>query len=118
MAVAVLRHTGADGLMVGRAARGNPWLFAEIRARLDGRPWTPPTPAARCAVMRAHLGALHAHYGERAGVRIARKHAGWYLAKLAADAAARTRFNEIETAAGQLRFVDALAAWLLPDRAA
>jgi len=77
---AVLALTGADAVMVGRAAQGNPWIFREIAhflatgARL-------PAPAAEevGGVVHAHLAALHAHYGEFMGVRIARKHIGWYM---------------------------------------
>ncbi|MFZ5757213.1 MAG: tRNA dihydrouridine synthase DusB [Pseudomonadota bacterium] len=77
---AVLDHTGADAVMIGRAAQGNPWLFREIAHFLaTGNELPPPDAAEIRAVVHGHLDALHAHYGEHMGVRIARKHVGWYL---------------------------------------
>ena len=79
-AAAVLQYTGADGLMVGRAAQGNPWIFREIRGYLEtGRKSSPPTPGEVHGVMKKHLEQLHRAYGEHRGVRVARKHIGWYL---------------------------------------
>ncbi|MFZ5724598.1 MAG: tRNA dihydrouridine synthase DusB [Pseudomonadota bacterium] len=79
-AAAVLRHTGADAVMIGRAAQGNPWIFREIGHFLArGQTLPPPTPAELQATVHWHLDALQAHYGEFMGVRIARKHIGWYL---------------------------------------
>ena len=79
-AAAVLAQTGADGLMIGRGACGRPWLFREIAARLQGQPLLPaPGVEALRAIVLEHIQAVHAHYGERQGVRIARKHIGWYL---------------------------------------
>jgi tRNA-dihydrouridine synthase B len=79
-AVEVLEHTGADGLMVGRAAQGNPWIFREIRHYLDTGEIRPAPHALEVLeVMERHLAQLHHSYGEYRGVRIARKHIGWYL---------------------------------------
>lgn len=79
-AATVLEETGADGLMIGRAAQGNPWIFREVRHYLQhGQPLPPPTPAEVLAVMQRHLAQLHRSYGEALGVRVARKHIGWYL---------------------------------------
>ncbi len=76
----VLDYTGADGLMVGRGAQGNPWIFREFNHYLaTGEILPPPTPDQVRTVMRHHLQRLHAFYGEIQGVRIARKHIGWYL---------------------------------------
>ena len=76
----VLDYTRADGLMVGRGAQGNPWIFREFGHYLDtGKELAPPTAAEIFAVMRDHLQRLHAFYGETHGVRVARKHIGWYL---------------------------------------
>ena len=76
----VLEHTGADGLMIGRAAQGNPWIFREIRHYLDtGEILPAPRPLAVLEVMERHLAQLHHSYGEHRSVRIARKHIGWYL---------------------------------------
>jgi tRNA-dihydrouridine synthase B len=78
-AVRVLRHTGADGLMIGRAAQGRPWIFREIAHFLQtGEHLPEPAPDQVCDLLIDHLNHLHDFYGELAGVRIARKHLGWY----------------------------------------
>ena len=78
-AQAVLAATGADGLMIGRAAQGRPWIFREI-AQFLATGNAPPAPARAEVrdIMLAHLEHLYAFYGEHAGVRVARKHLGWY----------------------------------------
>ena len=79
-AAEVLEFTGASGVMIGRAAQGNPWIFREIRYFLDsGRMLAPPPLEEVSAVMHRHLGHLHAAYGRTLGVRVARKHISWYL---------------------------------------
>lgn len=79
-ALEVLNFTGAQGLMVGRGAQGNPWVFRELEHFLNtGEILAPPAPAEVHAVMVKHLQRLHAFYGEVHGVRVARKHIGWYL---------------------------------------
>ncbi len=76
----VLEHTGADALMIGRAAQGRPWLFREIAHYLNtGERLPPPSAAWICATILGHLEALYDFYGAERGVRIARKHIGWYL---------------------------------------
>lgn len=76
----VLDYTGADGLMVGRGAQGNPWIFRELNHFLQyGEELAPPDTAEVHTVMTEHLSRLHQFYGERTGVRVARKHIGWYL---------------------------------------
>ena len=113
-AAAVLALTGADGLMIGRAAYGNPWLFAQIKAARAGLVWQAPSFIERVAVMIEHVSALHGHYGAQAGLRIARKHIGWYLATAGRAPAQRMDFNCIETAPAQLVWLAALArdkAW-------
>jgi len=75
----VLRHTGADAVMIGRAAQGRPWIFREIAHFLaTGEQLPPPVLSEVRDILIAHLHSLHAFYGEPAGVRIARKHLGWY----------------------------------------
>ncbi len=111
-ALRVLDYTGADAVMVGRGAQGNPWIFREIDHFLrHGERLAPPADQARAEVLRAHLAALHEFYGEHQGVRIARKHVGWYLsddkrldATLCRDL--RARFNGLDTADAQYRFID------------
>jgi tRNA-dihydrouridine synthase B len=76
----VLDVTGADAVMIGRGAQGRPWIFREIAHYLaTGELLPEPEPAEVAAIMLGHLQHLHAFYGEPAGVRIARKHLGWYL---------------------------------------
>ena len=85
-AAAVLAATGCDGVMIGRAAQGRPWIFREVNARLAGTPLPPaPGPAEVRDIMLRHFSALYALYGEDAGVRVARKHLGWYLAAAGHD---------------------------------
>jgi tRNA-dihydrouridine synthase B len=106
-AVQVLQATGAAGLMFGRGAQGNPWMFREIDHYLrTGREMPPPSPAEVHAVMREHLRALHDFYGEPQGVRVARKHIGWYLEGRPGGASLRKRLMPVESAAGQLRLLD------------
>jgi tRNA-dihydrouridine synthase B len=76
----VLEFTGAEGLMIGRGAQGNPWIFRELNHYLQtGERLPPPSAEEIFAVMRRHLAALHAFYGEVHGVQVARKHLRWYL---------------------------------------
>jgi tRNA-dihydrouridine synthase B len=110
---AVLGATGADGLMIGRGALGNPWIFREVHHHLvTGGTLPPPGVAEIRAVLLAHLDALYAFYGERTGVSLARKHIGWYTKGLPDSAAFRHRVFQIPTVAEQRaaveRFFDAL----------
>lgn len=76
----VLEYTGAAGLMVGRGAQGNPWIFREFSHYLNTGEILPPPQATEIHhVMREHLQRLHDFYGEEHGVQVARKHIGWYL---------------------------------------
>ncbi len=80
VARSVLARTGAAGVMIGRGAQGQPWLPGQIRAALANRPWpSAPEGAALGRLVVAHVQALHRHYGIEQGLRIARKHIGWYL---------------------------------------
>lgn len=75
----VLEVTGADGVMIGRAAQGRPWIFRDIAAFLTHGELLPaPSSEEVRGIMRAHLRKLYALHGEHSGVRIARKHIGWY----------------------------------------
>ncbi len=103
----VLAYTGADALMIGRAAQGRPWIFREIRHFLDhGTHLPPPTVTEAHAAIVAHLADHYTFYGEAAGVRIARKHLGWYTKDLAGADLFRREINTTETADAQLRAVD------------
>ncbi len=107
----VLAYTGADAVMVGRAAQGNPWIFREIEHYLEsGRHLTPPSAIERAEVMTRHLEALYALYGEHMGVRIARKHIGWYLAGARHGEHWRREFNTLEGCDEQQRYLKALFA--------
>ncbi|ERS82380.1 tRNA dihydrouridine synthase DusB [Halomonas sp. PBN3] len=123
-AAAVLDYTGADAVMVGRGAQGNPWIFREIDHYLrHGETLAPPSDDERAGVLRDHLDALHAFYGEHMGVRIARKHVGWYLAGDARlDEARRGElkgcFNRLESRHEQHRFIDDLFGHARPSAAA
>jgi tRNA-dihydrouridine synthase B len=78
-AARVLDYTGCDGLLIGRAAQGRPWIFREIAHYLQtGQELAPPSAGEVCSILVEHLENLYAFYGEQAGVRIARKHLGWY----------------------------------------
>lgn len=82
-AAQVLANTGADAVMIGRAARGNPWLFAQIKHYLKhGSDLAKPSLAEIQQNLNAHLEALYGFYGDEQGVRIARKHIAWYLTPL------------------------------------
>lgn len=116
-ALDVLARTNADGLMIGRAAVGDPWIFARVRAALDGAPEPQFPLAARLPVLRGQLTAMHAHYGEAVGVRTARKHVGAALDAWPGGASLRRAFNTLESAAAQLDALDALADGAL-ERAA
>ena len=96
-ALAVLQHTGAAAVMIGRAAQGNPWIFQQINHFLDsGEVAAKPSIEEAERVMCRHLLALHEFYGEIAGVRIARKHIGWYVNNLSGGKAFAQQFNKIE----------------------
>ncbi len=110
----VLEFTGADAIMIGRAAQGRPWIFREIRHFLDrGVHLPPPTVAEARAEIVLHLADHYDFYGETAGVRIARKHLGWYTKSLHGGDAFRREVNAVESSILQLvvvgRFFDTLA---------
>ncbi len=103
-ALRVLRETGCDGLLIGRAAQGRPWIFREIAHFLEtGKILAPPSMQEVRDILLGHLDALHAFYGEIQGVRIARKHLGWYAKDRPENAAFRAVVNRAESAAEQRR---------------
>ena len=113
-AKAVLDATGADGLMIGRAAQGRPWIFREIAHFLaTGSRLPPPEVAEIRALVIAHLHDHYAFHGLETGVRTARKHLGWYASGLEGGEAFRRAMNRCETTAEQLdaveRYFDELA---------
>ncbi len=114
-ALEVRRVTGCSRIMVGRGALGRPWFAHQIEAAIRGERFELPGPEAVRDIVLGHLDALHAFYGERLGVRIARKHVGWFLDWLPGTKPVRATFNKLETAAEQIAL---MAAARLVDEAA
>ena len=102
----VLDYTGADGVMLGRAAQGRPWIFREINHFLTtGEPLAAPKIKEVEAILVGHLHALYEFYGDYLGVRIARKHVGWYLQAHDHDRAVRKQFNQLESSEDQIALI-------------
>jgi tRNA-dihydrouridine synthase B len=102
----VLQATGADAVMVGRAAQGRPWIFREIAHYLaTGEHLAPPLVAEVRRLLLAHLQEHYTLYGEVMGVRTARKHIGWYVRALPGGEAFRQAMNLIEDTTAQMRAV-------------
>jgi tRNA-dihydrouridine synthase B len=105
-AAQVLAHTGADAVMIGRAAQGRPWIFREVAHFLaTGLQLAPPLVAEARRLLLDHLQDHYALYGECTGVRSARKHIGWYVRGLPGGEALRMRINGIDDGAAQLAAV-------------
>ena len=103
----VLQHTGADAVMIGRAAQGRPWLFREIAHFLDSGERLPaPQVSEIRSVLLRHVDDLYAFYGEHTGLRVARKHISWYTRGLAGSAQFRHHMNQLDSSAEQLRAVN------------
>lgn len=99
----VLDYTGADALMIGRAAQGNPWIFKQIHHYLTtGIILDKPSIQEQANVLLEHVRGVHDLYGEYSGVRIARKHVGWYVSQQDEGKSFRRRFNGLEDAKSQL----------------
>ena len=103
-ALAVLEQTGADGIMIGRGAQGNPWLIRQIHQVLQhGEELMAPSVMQITDVMRRHMDDLYNFYGELMGVRLARKHLGWYCRQLPGGQKLRTLFNTAASSDEQFR---------------
>ncbi|MEW6120066.1 MAG: tRNA dihydrouridine synthase DusB [Pseudomonadota bacterium] len=103
----VLDYTGADAVMIGRAAQGRPWIFREIEHFLNtGEHLPQPEVAEIHAVLTGHLHDLYAFYGDVTGVRIARKHISWYTRGLVGSSAFRHAMTQLDTVAEQLAVVN------------
>jgi len=103
---AVLHATGADAIMIGRAAQGRPWIFREISHFLaTGTPLAPPLVSEVKRLLVEHLHDHYSLYGEFIGVRSARKHIGWYVRELPGGEAFRARMNALEDSAAQIAAV-------------
>ena len=110
----VLEYTGADAVMIGRAAQGRPWIFREIEHYLStGEKLPEPEVAEIHRVLITHLADLYTFYGEYTGVRMARKHISWYTKGLIGSASFRHRMNQLESTHQQLDAVNAFFAQLL-----
>lgn len=95
-AIKMMRLTGCDGVMVGRGAMGNPWIFSQIKAKLEGRDYIPPTLEERLTVAEQHLNSMIEHKGERVGLSEAKKHMAWYVAGIKGAASARAEIMRAE----------------------
>lgn len=103
----VLKYTAADGLLIGRAAQGYPWIFREIQHFLQFHTQMPsPSIEEFSKVIFQHLEGLYQQYGEEHGVRIARKHLGWYSQHLIQGDTLRRQFNRLTTHSAQLSLVE------------
>lgn len=96
-ALRMFERTGCDAVMVGRGSLGNPWIFAEIAAKLDGREWIPPTKAERISTALSELRVCIAEKGERMGILESRKRLAWYLKGIHGAAGARVEINSAVT---------------------
>jgi len=103
----VLQQTGADAVMIGRAAQGRPWLFREIAHFLATAEHLPPPKISEIQqVLNAHVHELYDFYGEHTGLRVARKHISWYTKGLVGSAHFRHQMNQLESVEEQLQAVN------------
>ena len=98
--------TGCDGIMIGRAAQGNPWIFSELCAKSEGKPWTKPSKEEVAAMILRHAGMLIECKGEYIGSREMRKHAAWYTKGYAGSSSLRGRINEAKSLDDLERLMD------------
>jgi tRNA-dihydrouridine synthase B len=113
----VLASTGADGIMIGRAAQGRPWIFQEIAHYLEtGELKTPPTAAQTREILLKHLTELYAFYGEERGIRVARKHIAWYSKAHPGSALFRKKINESNSSKQQQELIETFFDRLCADK--
>ncbi|MCE2572765.1 tRNA dihydrouridine synthase DusB [Motilimonas eburnea] len=106
-AKAVLEYTGADAVMIGRGAQGQPWIFQQVAHFLSSAEHlAPPSRDEIAANLLEHVAQLHEFYGELKGARIARKHVGWYLKEQPNTEDFRKNFNTLECASAQLKVLE------------
>ncbi|HEX2793892.1 MAG TPA: tRNA-dihydrouridine synthase, partial [Croceicoccus sp.] len=121
-AAIALAQSGADGLMIGRGAYGKPWLLGQVMDWLEGRDVRPdPTLAEQLALIVEHYEAMLEHYGRFTGVRMARKHLGWYTKGLPGSAEFRNKVNFVDDADAALAMIREFYAPILdnePERRA
>jgi len=105
-ALQILRSTGVDGLMIGRAALGQPWIFREVAHYIEtGERLAPPKPDQVSKLLCEHLQNIYSFYGEHQGVRIARKHIAWYSKRHPGSVSFRNRINTTDSADEQILLV-------------
>jgi tRNA-dihydrouridine synthase B len=115
----ILEKSGADGVMVGRGTYGKPWFLAQVEEYLrSGQRIPDPSIARQHDILRRHYQEMIAHYGEHGGVRMARKHIGWYTKGLPGSAEFRSRINHIPEAAAALDAIDAFYGPLIEKQEA
>lgn len=108
----MLEETGCDGIMIGRAAQGNPWIFAQVNHYLQaGEELPPPALEERVAVARKHFCLLTEYKGEHRGVLEGRKHMAWYFKGICGGARLRERVNQAQTAEEMESILD----WILEN---
>ena len=112
MAAKVIAHTGAAGVMIGRAAQGRPWLCGQIATYLDtGVMHPPPSATQQLSTLHRHVTQLHQFYGDFMGVRIARKHVGWYLNADRDMREQHRHFNRLTAPEEQLYYIQQLSGF-------
>jgi tRNA-dihydrouridine synthase len=102
----MLDVTGCDGLMIARGAMGNPWLFSEIAAALEGRDYTPPSLRERLTVAREHMVAMIEEKGEKVGFAESKKQVAWYIHGISGAAAARSALMAATCATEAVELLD------------
>lgn len=111
----VLDDTGADAVMIGRAALGQPWIFTELYNKLHDQPFSPPGVNDIRIVINQHLENLYSFYGNTSGVRIARKHIGWYFEYLGSlPVALKSAINQAQHPEEQLALVNTSLNFITP----
>lgn len=109
-ALSMMEETGCDGVMIGRGAMGDPWIFAEITAALEGRAYTPPTPRERFDLALGQVRDMVAEKGERVGLAEAKKHLAWYCKGIDGAAAARARIMQATSLEQMTEIIESLDA--------
>ena len=102
----MMEETGCDGVMIGRGAQGNPWIFSELCAADEGRSWSPPSKEEVARMILRHAGMLIECKGEYIGSREMRKHAAWYVKGYRGSAQFRRKLCEAESLDDLERLMD------------
>ena len=110
-AIEMIKQTGCDGVMIGRGAMGNPWIFEEISSKLDGKFYTPPELKERLDIAAYQLSEMIAHKGERVGLAEAKKHMAWYINGISGAAVARDKIMKATNAQDIVCVFDELCSY-------